>query len=77
MADFLITLCYTYLKLYLFSRKLLVSDLTHFSVTSQTLFLLVSEILVLPDVSLLVLSNKGYKYLLLHDTGVFNTNEFH
>jgi hypothetical protein len=77
MADFLITLCYTYLKLFLFSRKLLVSDLTLFSITSQTLFLLVSETLVLPDLSLLVLSSKGYKYLLLHDTSALNMNEFH
>ena len=68
MADFLITLCYTHLNLFVFSRKHLVSDLTLISKILQTLFLLVSETPVLPDVSLLVLSSKGCKYLLLHDT---------
>jgi len=61
MADFLITLCYTHLKLFLFSRKLSISDLTLFSITLRTFFFFkVLETLVFADVSLLVLSNKGY-----------------
>jgi hypothetical protein len=64
MADCLVTLHYPYLKLFFVFERLLVSDVTVFSITLHTLFLFASETLVLADVSWLVLNNKGCKSLL-------------